>query len=571
MEKTMNIIGINAFNHDPGVCLIKDGIIVAAIEEEKITRQKNITGFPIASIQECLKLANLTNKDIDIIAIPRQLILEFSWHAFHILRHFPKSMNLFKKETTAVDNPVKTRSQKLFNLHNILKDIFHPKIKIIEISHHESHALSVFHQSQFESSVVVVADGIAEYDTTWIGYINNGNIEKKKSIKFPDSFGMAYAAITDFLGFQAFSDEWKVMGMSAYGTPKYYEEISKLFTVRHNLDFELSSIFEFKYYGKRKWFSDNFVFNHLKRNPSSPLTQDHFDLARSFQSVFEDKLIHFFRMIKNVYPNETKVCLSGGVFYNCLFNGRLSNEKIFDNVYCDSNPGDAGSALGAACYAYKKVTGKMPQKLNHSNRLGRSFQDDEIKKALTTSGIRFKEISDFSEVANEIQLKGVIGFFQGPAEFGARALGSRSILADPRNPNNKDIINSRVKYRESFRPFAPSICFEDQLRFFNDPIFSPYMSFAIEAKKDAKSLIPAVIHEDNTSRIQSVLAESDPTFHKVIKDFEKITSIPVLLNTSFNIKGEPIVYSIGDALKTLQRAQISSMCIGSFLVYNDKI
>ena len=560
----MNILGINAFNHDPSAALITDGEMKSAIEEEKITRQKNIVNFPAAAVEECCKLALVDPGAIDAVVVSRRHTLEFFSHLFFMIREFPKSLNLLKADSAALSK--QSKGDRYLRLKDNIRKATHKDVKIIEVGHHESHAHAVMYQSTFSKALIVVADGIGEFDTTWIGYGDEKGVYKIDSIAFPNSLGMAYAAVTDFLGFRAFNDEWKVMGMSAYGKPKYFEEMSRWIQVGNDLNIKLDfDVFKFHHYGRRRWFAQDFPLARLKRGSSDPLTQDHFDFATSFQAVFEDRILKFFRNIAVKYPGFDKVCLSGGVFLNCLFNGKLAEANIFNDIYVDCNPGDAGTTLGAAAAYYREKVGMYPKNLGHNNRLGRSFGADEIKKDLLNSGLAFKEMKSESDALPFLK-NGVVGLFEGRSEFGPRALGARSILGNPANAGLKDIINLRVKYRESFRPFAPSVTEELQSQLFFQNTFSPYMSFALKARPGIKDKIPAVIHDDNSARVQTVKKEVSPFFHNLIAGFNEEYGIPAVLNTSFNIRGEPIVYTPLDAINTFRRANLDTLIIPPFIV-----
>ena len=559
----MIVLGINAYNHEPSVCLIKDGKVVAAVEEAKISRQKYITDFPSLALADCLSIAGIDGSQVDIIATPRKTKMELLYHAGHLAKYFPKSLNLLKDGSAALDSKVK--SNRYLKLTGELKAIS-PKVKLVEVPHHVCHAMSSYFQSEYKNAMSVVVDGIGEYDTAWIGEINEGTIKKHKTVKFPHSMGMLYAAVTEFMGFRPFSDEWKVMGMAAYGVPRYYEELENIVAINSDLSIVVNQdLFDFRYYGRQQWFSSKFKLASFKRESDAPITQEHYDFTASFQSVFEDKLLSLFRLIKQKYPRQQNVALSGGVFLNSLFNGKLAASGIYENVYIDCDPGDAGSAMGAALYAYKEMTGQLPERLDHDNRLGRGFSNGEIEKTLDRQGIKYKALGNMAAIVPLLEKGNIVGLFDGRSEFGPRALGFRSIMADARDPQAKDRINSKVKYRESFRPYAPSVLADRQAEYFKPDVFSPYMSFAIKANPEHAAEIPAVVHNDGTSRIQSVRPK-EGKFHQVIKAFGEKTGVPVLLNTSFNIRGEPIVYTPEDAIDTFKKGNLDALVIGDFLV-----
>lgn len=466
--------------------------------------------------------------------------------------------------------PAEIKRRRYLGFAATVKDAFHPAVKVVEVPHHLAHAVAVYHQSEFDDTAILVADGIAEYDTLWAGMATDYAFNVHKTIAFPHSFGMTYAALTDLLGFRPFHDEWKVMGMAAYGRPRYYEEINDLMTVTHDLDVTVDqTVFTFACGGQHDLVAAGSFLASFRRKPDEELSERHFDVARSFQAVFEDKLLSVCKLVKAAYPALDSMCLSGGVFYNCLFNGRLARERTFERVYVDCDPSDAGSALGAACWAYREATGTAPRRLNHDNRLGRSFPAGRVAEAVAQSGLRSRQWSDPDDIAQAMVQHRTIGFFQGRAEFGARALGARSILADPRDARVKADINAKVKYRESFRPFAPTVLYDRQEEYFATSVFSPYMSFAVRARPGTEARIPAVIHADRTARIQSLTRDQDPFYYSVVQAVERLTGIPVVLNTSFNIRGEPVVYSPEDALDTFERSGLDVMALGPFLVYKN--
>lgn len=561
----MNVLGINAFNHDASACVIRDGVVAAAVEEEKIARRKPAVDYPARAVAECLALAGLQPADIDVVAVPRINRLEIIAHAGHVLRHLPHSLRLLSGDASALPAHVKRR--RYWHLWQRLRREFGARAELVEVAHHEAHAASVLFQSGFDAAAIVVADGIAEIDTLWIGAGLRGALQKQATVAFPESLGMAYAAVTDFLGFRPFDEEWKVMGMAAYGAPRYLEECSRLIRVEGDFDLRLDhGAFAFRHHGKRRFFADSFRLSGLRRGAAAPLTQEHYDFAASFQAVFEDRVLALLRAVRRRLPGQSRLCLSGGVFLNCLCNGKAAEQRVFDDIFVDCNPSDAGTALGAAVHVHRQRTGAFPAALRQGNALGRAFSPDAIREALTRAGLPFSERCAPDQVAALLDENRILGLFQGGAEFGPRALGQRSIIADPRRGENKDVINSRVKYREHFRPFAPSVLAEQQADYFASPVDSPFMSFAVHARPGVEAAVPAVIHADRTARIQTVTRAVHPYYHELIEAFERRSGVPLVLNTSFNTRGEPIVYAPDDAVSTLARANLDGLVIPPFVV-----
>ena len=590
-----NILGISAFFHDSAASLIKDGKIIAAAQEERFTRKKHDPSYPFHSINYVLKEGNIKLKDVDHVVFFEKPFLKFERLLETYLAFAPKG---FKSFSMAM--PIWLREklfQKKFLFDKLatndpnFKDL--NKIKFSE--HHFSHAASAFFPSPFKKALILTLDGVGEWATTTLAIGNNNKIEMLKEIYFPHSIGLLYSAFTYYLGFKVNSGEYKVMGLAPYGEPKYKDVIlNKLIDLKDDGSFKLDMNF-FNYATGLTMINKNFekLFGRSARKPESELLdQFHMDIASSVQAATEEIVSKLTKDISKKYEIEN-LCLAGGVALNCVANGKILQKNYFKKLWIQPAAGDAGGSLGAAL-AFWHHEMNMPRTLNTNDKMEGSYLGPEFSeltienelKRLNAKFIKHEEKKFIETIAKDLSNQLTVGWFQGRMEFGPRALGSRSILCDPRSEKMQKELNLKIKFRESFRPFAPAIIREDLNNWFNLNSDSPYMLLVSEIKNDIKinmtesenklfgidklnvkrSKIPAVTHVDYSARIQTVHKETNPKFYKLIKNFKEITNCPVLVNTSFNIRGEPIVCSIEDAFKCFMGTNLDILAIGNFIL-----
>lgn len=567
--KSNIILGINTFHADASACIIVNGRLVAAIEEERVNRIKHYAGYPIKAIQKCLKLAQIESTDITDIAFntkPKSNLIQKGFF-------FLKNLN-FK------NNNYISRFKKKINIHQQLLQNFNfrKEIKIHFIEHHLAHIASAYYPSKLNDAIGLSIDGSGDFVSIAISECKNNKISIKNKIFFPNSLGIFYHSMTQFLGFNNYGDEYKIMGMAAYGKPIYSDKIKENLFKYNEKKFKLN----LKYFNHQKpdfkYLADNTleidqIFNSNLRNLFKDEINKDKQFKENFASSVQDVYEFFFKKIIHIVNKKKfskNLVFSGGCALNSSANKFLTNNKAFDKVFINNAPGDNGGALGAAFLVSSRYNNN---KDNFENPyIGPSFDNFYTLKILknyhSKKMISFKEY-DLDEIlkitVNKISEANVIGWFQGNMEFGPRALGNRSILADPRNPNMKNIINSKIKRRESFRPFAPSILQEFQSEWFQDTYFNPYMSSLSNVRRDKIKLIPAVTHVDGTARIQTVNENTNNIFYKLIKEFYKKTKVPILLNTSFN-ENEPIVMLPEQAIDCLLRTDMDMLVINNFII-----
>ena len=597
------ILGISCFYHDSAAALIRNGEIISAVQEERFSRKKHDSKFPKSAIKYCLKSNGLDLSDINKIVYYEKPLLTFERLLETYLatsprggRSFVAAMQVWLKEKLFIKSELKK------NFKAIQKEIINSKHfyipEILFTEHHQSHAAAAFYPSPFEKSIILCMDGVGEWATTsaWIGKGNK--IEPIWEISFPHSLGLLYSAFTYYCGFKVNSGEYKLMGLAPYGKPKYLEEIREnLIDIKFDGTFKLNMNY-FKYHRGFRMTSNKFhkLFGSLPRQPEEELTQFHMDIAASIQKITEEiviKIAHSLRKetgIKNI-------CLAGGVALNCVANGKLLEKKIFDNIWIQPASGDAGSALGAALLGWHDYFNK-PRKANANDSmkgtfLGCSFSNNKIIKYLSNINAPFETYRDndlFEKLAIKLAEGKVIGWFNGPMEFGPRALGGRSIIGDPRNKKMQSIMNLKIKYRESFRPFAPSVLEEDVSSQFEIKEKSPYMLFVAKVKKELhrdmnsaqkklfgikqlnipRSSIPAITHVDYSARVQTVNKEYNPRYYKLIKAFKELTNCPLIVNTSFNVRGEPIVCTPQDAYRCFMRTEMDILVLQNQILYKEE-
>ncbi len=569
------ILGLSCFYHDSSACILLNGKILASASEERFSRKKHDDGFPLHSIEYCLKKANIDINQIDAIAFYEKPIVKFERILKEFIVSWPRNVSQFYRFMP------QWLGQKLFmgnTIHNELKQYCKKnydkayKLKTIRtyyIPHHLSHASSSYFTSPFEEAAVVTIDGVGENTTTAIYKCIANEINPVQHITYPDSLGLLYSAFTYYLGFRVNSGEYKMMGLAPYGTPKYTEQVKKTLTIFDDGSYELNQKY-FKYRWGERMISKHFatLLGEPIREASEPVTQFHKDMAASIQSVTEEIILKIVTHAK-LQTNCKNLCLSGGVALNCVANGKILEEKIFENIHIFPGCGDDGGAVGAALFLHRKLdtTTNQIKQSSPSPYLGPSNSNKEIESFLSEHNIPFQKKEEqqlCNTIAQEIiENNAIIGHFNGRMEFGPRALGNRSILADPRNEENWKRVNLQIKFRESFRPFAPAVLEEKCSEVFDLEVPSPYMLYVAQVKHTG---LPAITHVDNSARIQTVSREQNPRFHGLIKAFDDQTGVPVLINTSFNVRGEPIVCDYLDAWKCFLHTGIDILVLNDYII-----
>ncbi len=593
-----SILGISAFYHDSAACILKDGEIVAAAQEERFTRKKHDPSYPHNSIEFVLKFSNLKLNDVDQIVFFEKPFLKFerlleTYVAFAPkgFISFSKAMPLWIKEKLFQKNFLFNNLKEHDSNYNSDKNIFFS-------DHHLSHAASAFFPSPFEEAAVLTADGVGEWATTTVAIGNGNNLKIHKEIHFPHSLGLLYSAFTYYTGFKVNSGEYKLMGLAPYGKPIYLNKVKKLIDVKEDGTFRLDQNF-FNYATGLTMTNNKFneLFGQKPRNPvTEKISQFHMDIAASIQSLTEEIMIKLAKSIRKEYGVKN-LCLAGGVALNCVANGKILKERIFDNIWIQPASGDAGGSLGAAL-ALWHIENKKERKINIKDNmkgsyLGNDFTQDQIEYELKKIGAKY-DIFEYNELIDKtteyLIAEKAIGWFQGRMEFGPRALGNRSIIGDPRSDKMQKNLNLKVKYRESFRPFAPSIIKEDLDKWFDIKTESPYMLLVADIKSEKKiemteeqnklfgieklnvkrSEIPAVTHVDYSSRIQTVCKSTNKIYYDLISKFREKTGCPIIVNTSFNVRGEPIVNTPTDAFKCFMGTELDFLVIGNCILDKNK-
>ncbi len=584
----MNILGISAFYHDSAACLVQDGKIIAAAQEERFTRKKHDFSLPINAIEYCLQNSGLSGKDLDYVAFYEKPFLKFERILETYLSYAPIGIKSFIK---AIPLWIK---QKLWIRELVKKELGYDG-KIIFMEHHESHAASAFLPSPFQEAAFLTIDGVGEWATVSYGVGKGNKIQLMAEIHFPHSLGLLFSAFTYYIGFKVNSAEYKVMGLAPYGEPKYKDLIlSELMDLKEDGSFKMNMEY-FDYCAGLTMTNKRFeeLFGGPPRKPESPLTQREMDLARSLQEVTEEVML---RMAHHIHKEtgQKNLCLAGGVALNCVGNGRILREGPFKDIWIQPAAGDAGGALGAALFVWYQYleNRRIAHGIKDSQQgsyLGPEFENDYISDYLGINNIPYTELSDKEipeKIADLIADQKVIGWFQGRMEFGPRALGSRSVIGDARSPKMQEIMNLKIKFRESFRPFAPSVIKERASDFFEIDRESPYMLLVAPVKKEIcremtdeelklfgldklhvlRSNIPAVTHIDYSARIQTVDREDNPLYYQMIAKFDERYGCPVIINTSFNVRGEPIVCTPQDAYLCFMRTNMDYLIVGNFLI-----
>jgi len=602
----MKVLGISAFYHDSAAALIEDGRIVAAAQEERFSRRRHDARFPSAAIASCLQMARAKVEDVDLVVFYEKPFLKFERLLETYVGFAPRGLASFAKAMPLWVHEKLFLRRFLVKEFRELADNIDWDSRLMFSEHHYSHAASAFFPSPFKDAAILTVDGVGEWATTSLALGTDTRIEMLREIRFPHSLGLLYSAFTYYLGFRVNSAEYKVMGLAPYGRPTYRDAIlSKLIDLKDDGSFRLDMSY-FDYATGLRMTNDAFaqLFGGPPRNPKEPLTQRHMDVAASIQSVLDEAMLRLGRDLA-ARTGQRKLCLAGGVALNCVSNGKLLRSGAFSDIWIQPAAGDAGGAIGAALAAYHLVKGDKPRRtITHSSStnldgmngsfLGPEYSQSEIETRLNALGARFRVLSNdqlISVAVDALERKDVLGWFQGRMEFGPRALGARSILADARGAEMQSKLNLKVKFRESFRPFAPAVLRESLTEWFELDVDSPYMLLVadvarahridspgvnvdtpwLDRLKVPRSDIPAATHVDGSARIQTVHPNTNPRFHALISAFAKRTNCPVIVNTSFNVRGEPIVCTPDDAFRCFMGTNIDSLAIGNcFLRKNEQ-
>jgi carbamoyltransferase len=589
----MNILGISCYYHDSAAALLMDGELIAAAEEERFSRKKHDFDFPIRSIQFCLEEGGISAQDLDYVVFYEKPFEKFERILMSTLQTYPKAWKVFRESmaTWLVD--------KLWIRQAIMGELHIPKEKILFTQHHLSHAASAFFASPFEESAVMTVDGVGEWATATYGEGKGTDINLLKEVRFPHSLGLLYSAFTAFLGFQVNEGEYKVMGMAPYGEPKYVDKVWKVIQTFEDGSFALDMDYFCFHHSTTKTFKPK--FEQLFGEPRAPetlfftegtgfpsyfgekpgnyqelcaLNQHYADIAASIQKVTEEVLLNMAKAVRKTTGQEN-LCIAGGVGLNSVANTRILQESGFKRLYIQPAAGDGGAALGAALYVYHTMLGH-PRKLVMKHAYwGKAFDDDAIRAFLEEEGIAHTYLKDDGAVLDQTVdalVNGkVIGWYQGKFEWGPRALGNRSILADPRREEMKDVVNTKIKFREPYRPFAPSILSEEVENYFELPNATEhdparFMLLVTPVKEDKQEVLPAITHVDGTGRLQAVFEDTNPRYYNLIKRFGQATGVPVVLNTSFNLRGEPVVTTPANAFSTFSRSEMDVLVMGNYIV-----
>jgi len=587
-ECPINILGLSAFYHDSAACLVRDGQIVAAAQEERFTRKKHDAAFPRHAVEYCLRAGGIKAGDLDYVAFYEKPFLKFDRILHSYLAYAPSGLRSF---LMAIPLWIRERIW----MKELIRKELDCECKIIFPEHHESHAASAFFPSPYPEAAFLTVDGVGEWTTTSFGTGRGNRIEMLGELHFPHSLGLLYSAFTYFTGFRVNSGEYKLMGLAPYGEPKYVDLILReLIDLKADGSFRLNLRY-FNYGVGLTMTNSKFdrLFGRPPRQPESKLTQSDMDLARSIQDVTEEIMFRMARHVRQV-TGLKDLCLAGGVALNCVANGRILREGIFDRIWIQPAAGDAGGALGAALFTWHQYLGRDRQAdgvndSQHGSYIGPEFSRDEILAYLTTNNIPFTELSDAElpeKIADLIKNEKVIGWFYGRMEFGPRALGGRSIIGDAQSPKMQEVMNLKIKFRESFRPFAPTVLREKVSEYFELDRESPYMLlvapvakskrremtageqklFGLKKLLTIRSTIPAVTHVDYSARVQTVTEDHQPMYYRMIRKFDEKYGCPVIINTSFNVRGEPMVCTPEHAYLCFMRTNMDYLLLGNFLL-----
>jgi carbamoyltransferase len=576
----MNILGINAYHGNASAALVQDGKLVAAVEEERFNRVKYAAGFPVAAIRYCLQEAGITLADVDHVAVPRNPWARLGTKLLYALR-----MPRFARERAKV-------LKQFVGIPEAMAQAFDTDVKGLRarfhrVEHHRAHLASTFFVSPFDQAALLSADGLGDFASTMWASGQGNRMDVQGAVAFPHSLGMYYTAVTQYLGFWKFGDEFKVMGLAAYGQPSHLDEFRRIVLTNGSLGFRLG----LDYFAHHREGAE-MSWREADRTPvlgrlfsayleerlgatrpaDAPLEQRHYDLAASLQARLEEVLFENLNALHR-QTGQKNLCLAGGVAFNCLANGKIFDRTPFEHVFVQPAAGDAGLAVGAAYYVYHQVLGRPRDFVMEHSYWGPGYSTSEVRAAIESSqlagaGVEISELPEDQLVraaAERIAAGDILGWFQGRAEWGPRALGNRSILADPRSPDMKETLNARIKHREMFRPFAPSILAERAAEFFEQSHPSPFMTFAYSVRPEKRSALVAPTHVDGTGRLQTVEREANPRYWKLIREFGNLTGVPAVVNTSFN-DNEPIVCRPQEAIDCFLRTKMDTLVLGDFLI-----
>ena len=589
----MYVLGISCYYHDAAAVLLKDGVLVAAAEEERFTRIKHDFAFPKKAIKFCLDQEELEGADLDYVVFFEKPFRKLDRILMMTLQTYPQSYKVFRESMIA------WMTDKLWVGTTLQTEIGVPKERILFSEHHLSHAASAYLCSPFDEAAILTVDGVGEWVTGTYGVGRGNDIKLQKQMEFPHSLGLLYSAFTAFLGFEVNEGEYKVMGMAPYGVPRYVDKVWKLIQQNQDGSFALNmDYFCFHHsthrtYGRKfeelfgaprppqmLFFTEGTGFPKYFGTPPgnyqelSRQNQHYADIAASIQKVTEELLVNMAKHLRQT-TGMKRLCMAGGVALNSVANTRILNESGFEELYVQPAAGDGGGALGAALWAYNTLLGKPRNFTMQHAYWGRENSDAEISDFLVENNIPHRRFDNEDQLLDRVvdQLTGgkVVGWSQGRFEWGPRALGNRSIIADPRNPNMKDIVNSKIKFREPYRPFAPSVLAEAAEKYFELPNATHhcparYMLYVVPVREKEQATLPAITHVDGTGRLQTVFKEQSPRYYKLIERFGQATGVPVILNTSFNLKGEPIVNTPANAFSTFSKSEMDALVLGNFII-----
>lgn len=589
----MNILGISCYFHDAAAALLQDGMLVAAAEEERFTRKKHDYEFPQRAIDFCLGAGGVNARDLDYVVFFEKPFLKFERLMITTLQTFPRSHKVFREAM------ISWLGEKLWIKQLIEKRLGVPEAKILFSDHHASHAASAFYCSPFAEAAILTVDGVGEWTTATLSVGRGTEIRRLKEIPFPHSIGLLYSAFTAFLGFEVNEGEYKVMGMAPFGKPRYVDKVHKLIRIDNDGSFELDMDYFCFHHSTDRTYSEKFV--ELFGEPRDPKSnfftastgypsyfggkpagwedlsrQNEFyaDIAASIQAVTEEVLL---QLARNAYTETglKQLCMAGGVALNSVANGKILRDTPFESLYVQPAAGDGGGAIGAALYGYHAVLGKPRRFVMEHGYWGQEQSSGEIQSFLQQNGIPYRSIENEEKLiaytVDRLQEGKVIGWSQGRFEWGPRALGNRSILADARRADMKDIVNTKIKFREPFRPFAPSVLADRTEEFFALPnaeehFPARFMLYVVDVKEDKREIIPAITHVDGTGRLQTVRKETNPRYYRLIDTFGQATGVPIILNTSFNLRGEPIVNTPKEAFHTFSESGMDVLVLNQYVI-----